>query len=165
MIDFSQFDSFIAMTMYFNNEAVCRNAVVETRWGIGEEQDIVCPYCGQHHCATRKDGKFRCNHCKRNFTCKVGTIFEDSNLSLVKWFIAMYLISSNKKGIQEKWLNQSDSVICSIPQLDLLNPNSRTDNFNLFLSLWLHPPNPAVCYVLAFSQTYLLSTLSFQDCH
>ena len=63
MIDFSQFDSFIAMTMYFNNEAVCRNAIVETRWGIGEEQDIVCPYCGQHHCATRKDGKFRCNHC------------------------------------------------------------------------------------------------------
>lgn len=99
MIDFSQFDSFIAMTMYFNNEAVCRNAIVETRWGIGEEQDIVCPYCGQHHCATRKDGKFHCNHCKRNFTCKVGTIFEDSNLSLVKWFIAMYLISSHKKGI------------------------------------------------------------------
>ena len=99
MIDFSQFDSLIAMTMYFNNEAVCRNAIVETRWGIGEEQDIVCPYCGQHHCATRKDGKFRCNHCKRNFTCKVGTIFEDSNLSLVKWFITMYLISSHKKGI------------------------------------------------------------------
>lgn len=99
MIDFSQFDSLIAMTMYFNNEAVCRNAIVETRWGIGEEQDIVCPYCGQHHCATRKDGKFRCNHCKRNFTCKVGTIFEDSNLSLVKWFIAMYLISIHKKGI------------------------------------------------------------------
>lgn len=47
----------------------------------------------------RMDGKFRCNHCKRNFTCKVGTIFEDSNLSLVKWFIAMYLISSHKKGI------------------------------------------------------------------
>ena len=99
MIDFSQFDSLIAMTMYFNNEAMCRDAIVETRWGIGEEQDIVCPYCGQHHCATRKDGKFRCNHCKRNFTCKVGTIFEDSNLSLVKWFIAMYLISSHKKGI------------------------------------------------------------------
>lgn len=53
----------------------------------------------KHHRATRKDGKFRCNHCKRNFTCKVGTIFEDSNLSLVKWFIAMYLISSHKKGI------------------------------------------------------------------
>lgn len=93
MIDFSQFDSLIAMTMYFNNEDTCRQAIVETRWGVGENQDIVCPYCGQHHCATRKDGKFRCNKCKRNFSCRVGTIFEDSNLSLVKWFI--YLVQGN----------------------------------------------------------------------
>ena len=67
MIDFSQLDSLIAMTMYFNNEATCRQAILEKRWGVGENQDIVCPYCGQHHCATRKDGKFRCNKCKRNF--------------------------------------------------------------------------------------------------
>lgn len=32
MIDFSQFDSLIAMTMYFNNDAVCRDAIVETLW-------------------------------------------------------------------------------------------------------------------------------------
>ena len=99
MIDFSQFDSLIAMTMYFNNDDTCRKAIIETRWGRDEQQDVVCPYCGRHHCAMRNDGKFRCKHCKRNFSCKVGTIFEDSNLSLVKWFIAMYLISSHKKGI------------------------------------------------------------------
>lgn len=106
MIDFSQFDSLFAMTMYFNNEATCRNAIVETRWGKGEEQDVVCPYCGEHHCVYHKDGRFRCNHCKRNFSCKVGTIFEDSNLSLVKWFIAMYLISSHKKGISSCQLSR-----------------------------------------------------------
>ena len=111
MIDFSQFDSLIAMTMYFNNEATCRQAIVETRWGVGENQDIVCPYCGQHHCATRKDGKFRCNKCKRNFSCRVGTIFEDSNLSLVKWFIAMYLISSHKKGVSSCQLSR-DIKVC-----------------------------------------------------
>ena len=49
MIDFSQFDSLIAMTMYFNNEETCKNAIVETRWGVGEQQDVVCPYCGKHH--------------------------------------------------------------------------------------------------------------------
>ena len=48
MIDLSQFDSLIAMTMYFNNEAMRRDAIVETRWDIGEEQDIVYPYYGQH---------------------------------------------------------------------------------------------------------------------
>lgn len=46
MIDFSQFDSLITMTIYFNNEDTCRQAIVETRWGVGENQDIVCPNCG-----------------------------------------------------------------------------------------------------------------------
>ena len=99
MIDFSQFDSLIAMTMYFNNEEVCKNAIIETRWGKGEQQDVVCPYCGKHHCKVSKSGRFHCTACNHNFSCKVGTIFGDSNLSLVKWFIAMYLISSHKKGI------------------------------------------------------------------
>ena len=99
MIDFSQFDSLIEMTMYFNNEETCKNAIIETRWGKGEQQDVVCPYCGKHHCKMSKSGRFHCTACNKNFTCKVGTIFEDSNLSLVKWFIAMYLISSHKKGI------------------------------------------------------------------
>ncbi len=110
MIDFTQFDSLYAMTMYFNNEETCKAAIVETRWGKGDEQDVVCPYCGEHHCASRKDGRFRCQHCKRNFSCKVGTIFEDSNLSLVKWFIAMYLISSHKKGISSCQLSRDIKV-------------------------------------------------------
>ena len=40
MIDFSNFDSLITMTMYFNNEATCRQAIVETRWGVGENHKI-----------------------------------------------------------------------------------------------------------------------------
>ena len=56
MIDFSQFDSLISMTMYFNNEDTCKQAIIETRWGVGDNQDVVCPYCGEHHCVTRKDG-------------------------------------------------------------------------------------------------------------
>ena len=62
MIDFSQFNSLIAMTIYFNNEETCKNAIVEIRWGKSEQQDVICPYCGEHHCVIRKDGKFRCNH-------------------------------------------------------------------------------------------------------
>lgn len=131
MIDFSQFDSLIAMTMYFNNEDTCKQAIIETRWSDG---DVVCPYCGQHHCATRKDGKFRCNKCKRNFSCKVGTIFEDSNLSLVKWFIAMYLISSHKKGISSCQLARDIKVTQStawymLQKIRLLYPQSDSEAF------------------------------------
>ena len=110
MIDFSKFDSLVSLTMYFNSEDKCRQTVVETRWGVGNEQDVVCPYCGQHHCKSRKDGKFRCPKCKRNFSCRVGTIFEDSKVSLLKWFIAMYLISSHKKGISSSQLGRDISV-------------------------------------------------------
>lgn len=99
MIDFSQFNNLFALTQYFDNDTTCKQAIVESRWGVGDERDVVCPYCGEHHCVTRKDGRFRCKACKRNFSCLVGTIFQNTNVSLVKWFMAMYLVSSHKKGI------------------------------------------------------------------
>ena len=134
MIDFKQFDSLISMVNYFNSEEVCKQAIIETRWGVGEAQDVVCPYCGEHHCSTRKDGRFRCNKCKRNFSCKVGTIFEDSNLSLVKWFIAMYLISSHKKGVSSCQLARDIKVTQStawymLQKLRLLYPQSDSEAF------------------------------------
>jgi transposase-like protein len=95
MINFNNFKSIISVINYFNEEDICKKALVDARWG----DDVVCPFCGQHHCSTRKDGKFRCNKCKRNFSCLKGTIFENTKLPLQKWFIAMYLISSHKKGV------------------------------------------------------------------
>lgn len=96
MIDFSKFNNIISLTSYFSDENICKQTIIQTRWVDG---DIICPYCGRHHCSIRKNGKLRCNHCKKNFSCLVGTIFESTKLPLVKWFVAMYLISSHKKGI------------------------------------------------------------------
>ena len=95
MIDFTHFKSVISVVNHFNNEDVCKQTLVEVRWG----DDVVCPHCGQHHCVRRTDGRFRCNHCKHNFSCTTGTIFQNTKLPLQKWFIAMYLISSHKKGV------------------------------------------------------------------
>ena len=103
MIDFSHFDSLIAIAEYFNTKERCVRAIRDSRWGDG---DVVCPYCGGHHCVERKDGRYRCNHCKRNFSVLVGTIFENTKISLVKWFMAMYLISSHKKGISSHQLHR-----------------------------------------------------------
>ena len=95
MINFSNFKSIISVINYFHNEEICKNALIEARWG----DDVVCPHCGKHHCTKRADGRFRCNACKHNFSCLTGTIFENTKLPLQKWFIAMYLISSHKKGV------------------------------------------------------------------
>ena len=111
MIDFSKFKSLISLVNYFNTNEKCKQAIIESRWGVGAEQDIVCPYCGQHNCHRRKDGRFCCSHCKSNFSCLVGTIFENTKVSLQKWFMAMYLVSSHKKGVSSHQLGR-DIEVC-----------------------------------------------------
>ena len=93
--DFTRFDSLFELVTYFNSKEKWEKFIIANRWG----DDIVCPYCGHHHCYTRKDGRLKCRNCNSNFSCKVGTIFDNTKISLVKWFMAMYLISCHKKGI------------------------------------------------------------------
>lgn len=100
-IDFSGFRSLVSVMNYFRDDQVCKDALAQARWSDG---DVVCPYCGEHHCVTRKDGRYRCKKCMRNFSVLVGTIFENTNLPLSKWFVAMYLISSHKKGVSSAQL-------------------------------------------------------------
>lgn len=107
---FGNFKSLTSLTDYFRDEATCAQAIIEHRWGVGEAQDVVCPYCGEHHCPQRKDGRFYCKHCNKTFSCKVGTIFQGSKVSFRKWFIAMYLISSHKKGISSHQLARDIEV-------------------------------------------------------
>ena len=107
MINFSKFNSILSLITYFHNEEICKRAITQSRWADG---DVVCPYCGGHHCKTRKDGKYRCSNCGKNFSCLVGTIFENTKLPLIKWFIAMYLISSHKKGISSHQLAKDINV-------------------------------------------------------
>ena len=95
MLDFSKFKSIKSLINYFHDEETCKQALAEARWG----DDVICPRCGKHHCTKRTDGRFRCNECKYNFSCTIGTIFYRSKLPLQVWFIAMYLISSHKKSV------------------------------------------------------------------
>lgn len=132
MIDFSQFDNLISLMTYFSSNDVCKKAIVESRWKDG---DVICPYCGEHHCVERKDGRFRCKACGKNFSCLVGTIFENTNLPLIKWFVAMYLISSHKKGISSHQLSRDIKVTQStawymLQKIRLLYPQTDEDTFS-----------------------------------
>lgn len=107
MIDFSKFDSLVDIALTFDTPAKCKAAIIQSRWADG---DVVCPYCGHHHCHRRKDGRFVCSACNHNFSETVGTIFENTKISLTKWFMAMYLISSHKKGISSHQLGRDIHV-------------------------------------------------------
>jgi transposase-like protein len=63
---------------------------------------VACPRlgCGSANVAfMAKYYRWYCNECKRQFSVKVGTIFEDSPISLTKWLPAVWLIASNRNGI------------------------------------------------------------------
>lgn len=115
MIDFSQFNSVISVINYFHDEKACKDALAKARWGVDENGetvlDVVCPRCGHHHCVKRaSDGRFHCKECGLNFSVTVGTIFENTKLPLQKWFVAMYLVSSHKKGISSWQLSRDLGV-------------------------------------------------------
>lgn len=64
------------------------------------QQGTKCPVCGLGERITeRKDGFYRCNQCKEDFTIRTGTIFERSHVPLHKWVYAMYLLVTARKGI------------------------------------------------------------------
>ena len=64
-----------------------------------------CPVCGLGERITaRKEGFYRCNQCKEDFTVRTGTIFERSHVPLHKWIYAMYLLVTARKGISSMQL-------------------------------------------------------------
>lgn len=82
----------------------CREILVVNRWPDG----VVCPKCGApdaYRINRRSRTKnvvsslFKCRDCRRQFSATVGTIFEDSKIPLNKWFAAIYLMCSSKKGV------------------------------------------------------------------
>ena len=81
----------------FSNKLYAHNVVAMFVWPDGE------PTC--HHCGAKNAHfmptylRYRCRSCRKDFTVKNGTIFEDSPLPLSKWLTAMWMIANCKNGI------------------------------------------------------------------
>ncbi len=79
--------------------------VASLRWKDGI---AVCPRCESKETSFLKTRKiWKCKGCKKQFSVKVGTIFEDSPLGLDKWLTAMWLIVSAKNGISSYELGRA----------------------------------------------------------
>ncbi|MDB5679825.1 IS1595 family transposase [Sphingomonas bacterium] len=88
-------------------------AYVEARiWPQGP----VCPHCGGVERISAMKGKstrvgaYKCYQCRKPFTVKIGTIFEDSKVAMHIWLQAMYLIAGSKKGISSNQLHRTLGV-------------------------------------------------------
>lgn len=100
----------------FADEDKARQLVESKLWPTGR----VCPHCGhtKSYPMTSKDGakkpmtpgSYKCAACRKRFTVRIGTIFEESPLPLRKWLMAIHLMTSSKKGISSHQLSRELKV-------------------------------------------------------
>ena len=93
---------------YFGDMNKCHEFMVTMRWPSG----VRCPHCGSENVGKLVMPRrvWNCKGCRKQFTVKVGTIFEDSPLGLEKWLPATWLIVNAKNGISSCELARSLGV-------------------------------------------------------
>jgi transposase-like protein len=93
---------------YFGEPQNCHDFLVGLRWANG----VKCPHCGSDKVGSFSGKRMvsNCKNCKKQFTVKVGTIFEDSPLPLTKWIPAVWLIVNAKNGISSCELHRALGV-------------------------------------------------------
>jgi len=104
---------------YFHDEEAAFAKLESIVWPDGP----VCPHCGaldriyalkgvrskpskKHPQGIERFGLKKCGHCRKQFTARVGTVFESSHIPLHKWFQAAHLLCSSKKGISSHQLHR-----------------------------------------------------------
>jgi transposase-like protein len=92
----------------FTDEEAAREHFHKVRWPDGP----VCVHCGATDRIAKREGPnyrpglYECGHCRKQFTATIGTLFERSHIPLHKWFLAMHLLGSSKKGMSAHQLHR-----------------------------------------------------------
>lgn len=95
---------------YFADLKICDEYMRRIKWPDGK---IVCPHCqssGDRIGEVASRHLLRCKDCRKQFSHKVDTIFEDSPLGLDKWFVAVWCIANHKNGISSHELGRAIGV-------------------------------------------------------
>jgi transposase-like protein len=94
---------------YFADPDNCIRYLAGSRWPNG----VVCPTCGRtdaSYVAKRRVWQCKSRHPKAQFSIKVGTIFEDSPISLDKWLMAMWMVANCKNGVSSYEIHRAIKV-------------------------------------------------------
>lgn len=104
MKNLDDFSNLIDLITTYNTEEKCSRYIAFKRWG----ENPVCPHCGQDEKVYKFSNGlyYKCGSCRKKFTVRVGTIFQDSKIPLTKWFAAIYLFSCRSKGISSLQLSK-----------------------------------------------------------
>lgn len=101
-------NNLIQVTQYFADKQRCIDYLTNMRWG----GSVRCAHCNHDKVYELKGAnkRYKCASCRKQFSAAKGTIFENSPIPLQKWFVAIYLISTHKKGISSLQLSRDLSV-------------------------------------------------------
>lgn len=125
----------IEAVRFFTDLRVCNAYMRKLKFPDGK---VVCPKCG---CESTKEmptrpGLVKCNRriCQKQFSYKVGTIFEDSPLGFDKWFVAVWSIANCKNGISSHELARALGVTQKTAwfMLHRIRKAMETDDFSRF---------------------------------
>lgn len=95
-INLNSNSSLMEVVEYFSEPMACLETVAKAKWPNGPE----CPKCGGKKLSFLKTRlMWTCLACRKQFSVKVGTIFEDSAVPLNKWLVAMWLVGNCKNGV------------------------------------------------------------------
>jgi transposase-like protein len=98
----------IEAVRFFSDIDKCNEQMARIKWPDGK---ITCPHCDGERIGKIETRKLlRCKDCRKQFSYKVGTIFEDSPLGLDKWFVAVWCIANAKNGISSHELRRALGV-------------------------------------------------------
>lgn len=100
------FNSIIELMQAFPTEEVCINYLEELRW----DGMVISPFDPESKVYKCKNGKYHCKNTKKYFNVKTNTLFDNTKIELQKWFVAIWLVTSHKKGISSIQLSKDINV-------------------------------------------------------
>jgi len=100
------FNSILELLQSFPDEQSCINHLEELRWN----GYVVSPFDATSKVYKCKGGKFKCKNTGKYFNVRTGTLFDNTKIELQKWFLAIWLVTSHKKGISSMQLARDLAV-------------------------------------------------------
>jgi transposase-like protein len=96
-VNFKYPSSLMEAIQTFSDPMVCLEVVAGAKWGL---RGPACPRCeSKRHSFLKTRLMWKCLDCQKQYSVKVGTIFEDSAVGLDKWLCAMWLVANCKNGV------------------------------------------------------------------
>jgi transposase-like protein len=100
------FKSILDLVKAFPNEQACIDYLEKSKWN----GNVVSPFDETSKVYKCRGNKYQCKNTNKYFNAKTGTIFENTKIPLQKWFLALYIFSSHKKGISSHQLAKDIDV-------------------------------------------------------